>query len=963
MRELLNYKEIEEKWQKAWSEARVFESEITDKKSFLVTAAIPYVNSPPHIGHMRTFGTADTYARYLRMRGYNVLYPFGFHATGTPVVGFAKRIANRDQELIDELHLFHVTDYDIKKMTDPAYIAEYFIAQQEREFRRAGLGIDWRRKFISTEPMFSKMVEWQFGKLKEKGYLVQGTHPIGWCTNEQQAVGQHDTKHDVQPKIEELVAIKFKDTGGDAYFVCSTYRPETIYGVTNLFINDKVKYSLVRIDGVLYYMSTDAAKKLGFQMKIEVISDVFAEDLLKKKAVNPVTKEEVPVLPGFFVKGEIGTGVVMSVPSHAPFDYAALERLKASGYQMPKMEYKKLIEIEPMKGITIGRSLSDVTAGEVRPQHPEIPALAYLEILHTNPNAIDDMLEFATKLIYREESHWGVMLVGAYKGKREPEAREGLKKELWASKDALKIYEIVNPEPVVCRCGTKVIVNIVSDQWFINYGNEEWKKQVRAHLSTMKIYPEKYRKTFETVIDWIDLRAAERAQGLGTRFPLNPQHIIESLSDSTIYMLFYTFDNILRTAQVKPEQLLPQFFDFMFLDTLDAEGVARLTGIDITVVRRCKESLEYWYKDTSRHSGPDLIYNHYVMYLFNHVGLLPQKFWPKQIVVNGFVNYEGEKMSKSLGNIVPLGDGVEQHGSDPLRFIEIAGAELDTETEFSTEGISSVLARNQFLLESIDRLNTLKAGELSHMDYWLYSKLHSKIVNATRYMDNLEFRSAYTEIYYNSISELRTYFERGGRNQMVVREYLEAVTLMLAPIMPHTAEEFWHILSNTTMVVQERWPTGNESMINRKVELTEQIISQTIEDITQAITLTSKIDANKGKKPESIRIIVAEEWKRQAYDMLIETKDMSRVMKAPEFEKIDKERLAKFLGPFMGKLQTLQKMQELPADDLYAGFATAGEYLAKKFDSEIALEKEAGSQSPRAARAIPGKPSIDIIWG
>ena len=79
--------------------------------------------------------------------------------------------------------------------------------------------------------------------------------------------------------------------------------------------------------------------------------------------------------------------------------------------------------------------------------------------------------------------------------------------------------------------------------------------------------------------------------------------------------------------------------------------------------------------------------------------ILNEENWPKQIVVNGFVNYEGEKMSKSLGNIIPVVDGIEKYGADPLRFIEIAGADLDTETEFSPDGMSSVTQGTRYILK------------------------------------------------------------------------------------------------------------------------------------------------------------------------------------------------------------------------------------------------------------------------
>ncbi len=959
---MIDYKAIEEKWQKVWADAKVFEAEPDDRPGLLVTAAFPYVNAPQHIGHLRTYGTTDMYARYKRMRGLNVLFPMGMHATGTPVIAFAKRISNNEQELIDELKLFHISDEDIKKMTDPKYIIDYFVPMTEKVMSKAGYSIDWRRKFISIEPIFSKLIEWQFQNLKEKGLLNQGRHPLGWCTNENNAVGQHDTKHDVQPEIETVTVIKFKDASADAFFACATYRPETLYGLTNIFVGETIEYVTAEIGGTTYYMSKDTAKDLGNQMSIVIKGTISAKELLGKKAINPINGKEVPVLPGFFVKSSVGTGIVMSVPAHAPFDYAALERLKATGYPVPSMEYTKVLEIEPVNGVTIGRSLSDVNAGEAKAEHLEIPALAALEVLHTNPNAIDDMIEFATKLLYREESHWGKMIVGKYKGMREPEARDLIKSDLIQSKDAFEIFSLSNAEPVYCRCGTKVIVKTVEGQWFINYGDKKWKDDARLVLKGMSIFPEKYRHTFENVIDWIDMRATERAQGLGTPFPLNPNHIIESLSDSTIYMLFYTFSHILRSNNVKPEQLTPEFFDYVILSKGDADAVAKSTGIDSIVVKKCKDSLEYWYKSTSRHSGPDLIYNHLTMYMFNHVALLPQQFWPKQIVVNGFVNYEGEKMSKSLGNIIPLTDGIEQYGADPMRFIEIAGAELDTETEFSTTGIESVKSRNEFLYKLISGLQAMKSSELSHIDYWLYSKLNAKIKYATDCMDALRIKEAYTSIYYNSVSELRWYFERGGSNAIAVRDFLETVILMLSPVMPHIAEEFWHMLYKNTLIAKERWPEFNAQMINEDEEAIEEEIRKTAEDLDQSIALTAKIDANKGKKLGTIRIILAEDWKLKAFNMLAQTKNISQVMGSPDLSLVDKATLSKFLTQFSKNMHALVPMRNMTSDAILRGFVEAKEYLGKRFGAEIVVEPEGASRSPRASRSMPGKPSIDLLW-
>lgn len=960
---MIDYKSIEQKWQKAWDEAKAFDPEPDDREPLLITAAFPYVNAPQHIGHIRTYGTTDTYARYKRMRGFNVLYPMALHATGTPVLAFAKRIANNDKELIDELRIFHVADDDIMRMSDPEYISSYFVKEMEAGMRAAGYSIDWRRKFISTEPIFSKFVEWQFYKLKEKGYITRGKHPIGWCTNENNAVGQHDTKHDVQPEIEQITVVKFKDTSSDVFFGCATYRPETLYGVTNIFVNDKARYVVASLEGSRYYLTKRAAEALSMQFNLTIEKEFDGNELLSKKAINPIDDSEVPVLPGFFVKEDTGTGVVMSVPAHAPFDYVALQRLKKANYPMPEMQYKRVLEIEKGgNGIGLGRSVSDVSTGQAKAEHPEIPALAYLEILHANDEAIDDVVEFATKLLYREESHWGIMGVGEFKGMKEPEARELIKAKLMKDGHAFSIYTIANEGPVYCRCGTKVIVNIV-DQWFINYGDKNWKGLVKGMFPGMAIHPEKLRLTFDKLIDWIDLRAAERAQGLGTKFPFSEGHIIESLSDSTIYPCFYTFVHIIRSAKLQPEQLKPEFFEYVILGNGDADAISSSTGIEVRTIMQCRESFEYWYRNTSRHSAPDLVPNHLTMYIFNHVGILKEENWPKQIVVNGFVNYEGEKMSKSLGNIIPVVDGIAKYGADPLRFIEIAGADLDTTTEFSPDGVSSVHARNSYLLESIKSLSAMKSKELSHIDYWLYSKLNSKVKNATSYMDGINLKNAYTEIYYNSINELKRYADRGGDNEIVVREFFEKVVLMLAPIMPHIAEEFWSMLGRNTLVAKESWPELDTNMINEEEELVEEILDRTIDDVKQSIELTAKMGANKGKRPGEIRIIIASPWKLKAYNMLVAKKNMKTVMESGDFADVDKEELSKFLSQFTKRINMLVEKRELEDGLLLKAFVEAEEYISDKFGkARIIAESEKDSKSARAPRALPDKPSIDILW-
>lgn len=980
---MIDYKEIEAKWQKAWDDAKLFEVDVSDKPSYMVTAAWPYVNSPMHIGHLRAFGTADALARYKRMRGFNVLYPMGFHATGTPVLAFAKRIKNKDQEIIDELKVFHVPEQEIEKMVDPAYIASYFINETGKAYRSAGFSMDWRRKFVSTDPFFSKFIEWQFAILNSKGYLTKGRHPVGWCPNENNAVGMHDTKHDVEPEIEKETVVEFKVEGEEAWMLCSTYRPETIFGVTNIFLNENAQYIACRIgdDGKKYYISGASAGMLKYQAKVEVLEQVDAKKLLEKRCVNPANGASLPVLPGFFVKEDIGTGIVMSVPAHAPFDYAALERLRNKGRLKEEIKTVKVLDVK------IGRSLGDAGTGEATPSQMDIPAFAYLEILHTGVNAIDEMLESATKLEYKEESHWGKMIVKGYEGMSEPEAREKVKGELIAKGSAFEIYILQNA-PVYCRCGYEVVVKVVDDQWFIDYGNKEWKAQTREALKGVHLLPEKTRNAFDATLDWIDLRAVARSQGLGTRFPLDETKIIESLSDSTIYMAFYTISNIVR--EIAPDKLKPEFFDFVFRGMGDANAVAASTGIEYSVIKKCRDSFEYWYKDTSRHSGPDLIYNHLTMYIYNHIAVFDKAYWPKQIVTNGFVLSEGEKMSKSLGNIVPLSDALQKYGADCSRINVIAGAELESDSELSNDAVRGIQERLDYIDDLVLGLDKFDSGELKMIDYWLYSKLSGKVGMATQAMEKMELRAAYTGILYDSVLELKKYFARGGNNLLVIRDYLNDIVLMLQPIAPHISEEMWHVLGNTTFASTEKWPAPNKEMVNEKVETGEKLVESTIEDAKQVIALMQK---KSGKKAKELRVIVASDWKRKLVNSLVKEKSVEKALEsikgegivasdwkekltgdlakeksdeeapesAKEEEKVDSEAAAKLAGMLVKKINELQEVTTTQLDE-FDSLQEAGEYMSKQLGVEVVVEMEAKSGSHRASRAMPMKPSLDIVF-
>jgi len=167
-----------------------------------------------------------------------------------------------------------VSKENLKKFSDPAYMASYYTKESREAVKRLGFSIDWRREFHTTSlcPTFSKFIEWQCERLREMGYIIQGTYPVVWCPHDESPTGDHDRQIGEGVVPEEYALMKFKME--DAYLPAATFRPETIYGVTNMFINPDADYVKARVNGEQWIISEIAANKLKEQKrKVKIITE------------------------------------------------------------------------------------------------------------------------------------------------------------------------------------------------------------------------------------------------------------------------------------------------------------------------------------------------------------------------------------------------------------------------------------------------------------------------------------------------------------------------------------------------------------------------------------------------------------------------------------------------------------------------------------------------------------------
>ena len=344
-----NYAEIEKKWQKYWVEHKSGRAVTgSDKPKFYGLIEFPYPSGQGlHVGHTRPFTAMDVICRRKRMQGYNVLFPIGYDAFGLPTENYA-----------------------IKNHVHPSIVTKQNIANFEKQLHMLGYSFDWDRVVDTTDPEYYKWTQWIFLRMYKKGLAYKASMPVNWCTsckcvlaNEEVVDGVCErcgspvvrreksqwmlaiTKYadrliddlddvDFIPRVKtqqrnwigrsEGAELTFGTTLGDSLTVYTT-RCDTLFGVTYMVLSpeypilDTWKDKLTNWDAVSAYRE-EAAHKSDFE-RSELNKDKTGVRLEGVCAVNPATKEEIPIFVSDYVLMSYGTGAVMGVPGHDQRDW------------------------------------------------------------------------------------------------------------------------------------------------------------------------------------------------------------------------------------------------------------------------------------------------------------------------------------------------------------------------------------------------------------------------------------------------------------------------------------------------------------------------------------------------------------------------------------------------------------------------------------------------------------------
>ncbi|WP_400226626.1 leucine--tRNA ligase [Methanomethylophilus alvi] len=962
-----DYAEMEKKWQSKWAEKKLNESERQDgKPKFMLIFAYPGLTGYLHVGHLRGYTYADALGRYKRMTGYNVLFPVGTHATGNGAISLASKIARKDEKTVDYLLRNGCPEEEIDKLKEPMDVVNFFNNVYQNDYwKRFGFLADWRRFTCTLYPDYGKFIEWQFTKLKEKGLLVQKPYYAPFCpVHGPVAVDPSET--DISKgglaETQEYTLLKFWCEERKFFLVAATLRPETIFGQVCFWARPDMEYSIVEKDGERWVVSPQCAEKMSLQFDgVEEVGRIAGKDLIGLTCTAPMIHKQIPVFPADFVDPDVGTGLVTSCPSDAPDDWNSLQVAKANPELTEKYGIPKDIvdAVVPVSIISI-KGYGDFPAQSMI-EKMKIPSVK-------DPAKFRELMDEAKKQVYKDGYHMGVMkdVCGEFSGMRVEEAKDKIQQAMLASKEAEIFRDLT--EEVVCRCGQRVHIKRIDDQWFINYADRQLTDSTKEHCRDMTIFPAQYYENVQGVLDWYRERACVRlGNWLGTRFPFDNKWIIEAISDSTLYPLFYTISLYSNTKQITPEQMTPEFFDYVVLEKGEPSAVAGSTGIDQELLEKIRKDVHYWYPLDINLGGKEHMTVHFPVFLMNHRAILPDDMQPKGIIVNWYVTGKNkDKISKSKGGAQPIPGAVAKFGADSMRLYYAHVASMFVDVEWDEDLVFTYKQKLENIMSSVEDLINAEADVPSgDIDAWLLSRFNTHVSEIRAAMDRYDLRQMATVVYYDMSNDMRWYARRGGKNRDTVMQALRIWINAMMPITPHVAEELWSEAGFEGLVSEAQFPEADDSKRNAAAEYGEGLVQEVIGDVNE-IKKMAKTEVSKAV------IYTTPMWKvgvmKDAIAMAeagnLTIPDLTKRCMADENLKKRGKETSDFVKKIAVDLMrsNLKDKKALADLDEEALLKSAKDFIASETGMETEIygadEENKFDPSNKARVAVPGRPAI-----
>jgi len=924
-----DFQKIEKKWQDLWEKEKIFEVKEdlskNRKEKYYVLEMYPYPSSDLHIGHLRNYSIGDSFARFKRMKGFNVLYPMGYDSYGLPAENAA-----------------------IDHSVDPEEWTNLNIKSIQKQQKRIGLSYDWTRMVYSHDPNYYKWDQWFFLKMYEKDLAYRQESYVNWCPNcitvlaneqvhsgkcwrcssdvEQQFLTQWFLK--IRDYAEELLDgletvewpdkvktmqrnwisrsegsnIRFPITGEDRTIDIFTTRADTLYGVTFMVFAPEHPWIKEWVKGTEYEeLFEKFYNEITKQDKFER-TDIDVEKkgiFIGKHAINPITKEEIPIYIGNFVIYEYGAGAVMAVPGHDQRDF----------------EFAKKYKI-PIKVV-------------IQPFEYEINA---------------------EKMIRAYEGDGSLVNSDEFNGMENRSAIKSISKKLESmgmGEEAVN-YKLRDwlisrqrywgcPIPIIyCdTCGIVPVpyddlpVELPKDIKFTGRGNPLKTSETYVKVPCPKCGKQAKRETdtMDTFVDssWYFFRYCDpNEKDLPYRkeiadYWMNVDQYIGGIEHAIMHLLYARF-----FTKVARDIGLQSF----------SEPFQRLLtqGMINKAHPFCPECETFAMKADMHNNKCKRCGTEYIM--------------------------KSVKMSKSYGNTVdPIGI-MNKYGADAARLFILFGASPKSGLEWSDEGVDFAYRyiKNTFklLIETPEIIREKKMIRDTLIEY----NLNKTIKNVTESLEKISIRDAINELI-QFTSELYKY-KNEGVNEEIFDKCKKMLALLLHPFAPHMTEEVWEILRKEGFLSLAKWPLYDKKFLTTDNDYKWKLLNKTIESINHIILIIKK------EKLEEISIITAADWKFKfmvkLFPLIEKTKDQKEIMNVIMEDKSFKSQ-GKFISQTIGRvLKNLGKYAKSPLSALgeYDFFTQIKPIFEKKYNCKVSINSENDSQEKKAAQALPGKPAIVI---
>ncbi|KAH8687396.1 hypothetical protein BGZ60DRAFT_475400 [Tricladium varicosporioides] len=1004
---------------------------------FFGTMAYPYMNGTLHAGHSFTVSKIEFTAGFARMQGKRSLFPLGFHCTGMPIKACADKLIDEvkmfgqeferysDEDSVSKtetpaLNTHHedVTKFTAKKgkaaskvvkmkyqfqimkalgipteeiyrFADPQYWLEYFPPLCQRDLTNFGARIDWRRSFVTTDanPYYDAFIRWQMNRLKELKKIKFGKRYTIYSPKDGQPCMDHDRSEGEAVGPQEYTALKLLvkewapeaeatikskvPEGAEVFFVPATLRPETMYGQTCCFVGPKINYGVFKVSEMEFYVITDrAARNMAYQGIFpqngvyEKVAELVGSACVGTLVHAPLSvHKEVRILPMESVLPTKGTGVVTSVPSDSPDDFATITDLaKKADYYGIKKEWAEL-EIIPIIST---------------PSYGDLTAPFLVKKLKIASPKDTKQLEEAKELAYKEGYYQGTMVFGDFKGEKVEAAKPKVREQLIKAKEGFAYSE---PErKVVSRSGDDCCVALM-DQWYLDYGEESWREVALKYVDNadskgLNTFSSETKNGFEGVLNWLNQWACARTYGLGSKLPWDPQFLVESLSDSTIYMAYYTISHYLHKdifgktpglAGARPEQMTDEVWDYVFARRELDDGILKGSGISKEALASMRREFEYWYPLDLRVSGKDLIPNHLTFFLYIHLAIFPPEYWPKAVRANGHLLLNGEKMSKSTGNFMTLDEMVRKYGADASRIaLADAGdgvADANFEEDVADNNVLRLFTLREWCEEQVKDQENLRSGEKNgFLDALFENEMNSIVREAKGHFEDTNYKLALKSALYDFTGARDFYREASvaagiKMHKDLILQYIELQALLLAVIAPHWSEYIWlEVLNKPSTIQNALFPEVPAAIPS--LTAAREYVRVTASNITSAEAAQQKKKA-KGKdigydlkKPKKLSIFAAAKfpgWQQKYIELVREAWN-------PETKSVNDKELN-------GKISKMGEMKKaMPFVQMLKKRLVGGEKPEMVFERKLGFNEieTLGNMVPGLKKAA-GLTEVDII--